>query len=337
MPALSLAVARPGAVVWAEALGKADLELDVPAATAHRFKLGSISKVLTATVAAKLVSRGAVDLDAPIANWLSDLPEVHRRTTTKQLLTHQGGIRHYIARDADPAAPGGSIEFREYPNNQAILDIFIRDPLVGPPGAQVFYSTFGYTLASLVLEAAAKRPFAELVKSEIGAAFGLSSLDVDAYLDLCPMRVHGYNDAAARALTSFKALVPGTPNTLTNARLTNPAYKLAGGGFVMTPSDIALFGAAMIDAPSAKITAAERALLFTPIARNTNPPLGLGWRVDADAKGRARWHHAGSQEGGRAGLVVYPELRLSIAFASNVMTVPADVLRPSSDLADAFA
>ena len=73
------------------------------------------------------------------------------------------------------------------------------------------------------------------------------------------------------------------------------------------------------------------------LRRNTNPPLGLGWRVDADAKGRARWHHAGSQEGGRAGLVVYPELRLSIAFASNVMTVPGDVLRPSADLADAFA
>jgi CubicO group peptidase (beta-lactamase class C family) len=102
--------------------------------------------------------------------------------------------------------------------------------------------------------------------------------------------------------------------------------------------DTAKFGAAMLDGPGSRITAEERALLFTPLTEKTDqsPPLGLGWRVDEDGKGRLRWHHAGSTPGGRTGLVVYPEQGLSIALAGNTMTAPGDVLGPASELADIF-
>ena len=76
--------------------------------------------------------------------------------------------------------------------------------------------------------------------------------------------------------------------------------------------------------------------LFTVHVPDSAPPLGLGWRIDRDRKGRLRWHHAGGQDGARASLVVYPEQRLSIAFASNATGVPGDVLTPSERLADAL-
>lgn len=337
-PAMSFAVADAGGVLWAEAFGKADLELDIDATPAHRFRLQSVSKVVTATLAARLASKGVIDLDAPISTWLPDLPEQHRRTTLSQLLTHRGGIRHYIERDF-LAPDKGSIDFRIYPTNAEILDIFIDDPLVGAPGEQVSYSTFGYTLASIAMEAAAGQAFPELVKSEIGAGFDLPSLDTDTPQELRPMRVEGYNDDFARFL-----LMGGPPPSMgvsgewTNARQATSAYKWAGGGLLMSPSDLARFGAAHLESAS-KITSEERMQLFSPVTEATenSPPLGLGWRVDSDAKGRKRWHHAGSSEGGRAGLVVYPDLGLSIALASNVMSTPGDVLMPSSNLADAFA
>ena len=333
-PALSLAVAGPDGVLWATTLGKADLELDVDATPAHRFKLGSVSKALTATAAAKLVSRGVLDLDAPISTWLPDLPEHHRQTTMTQLLTHRGGLRHYTPRDFDVTAPGRDIETRPYPTNLEILALFINDPLVGPKGGPVVYSTFGFTLASLVMEAAAEEPFPDLIRAEIGAAFELPSLDVDAPLALKPMRASGYTDPAV-----YRPYAPWLPNGWANARQTNPAYKWAGGGLIMTPSELARFGAALLEAPASKITADERNLLFTPLTEATDamPPLGLAWRIDEDAQGRRRWHHAGSLEGGRACLAVYPDLGLSIALASNAMATPVDVLGPSSDLADAFS
>lgn len=332
-PALSLAIARPGGLVWAKAYGKADLQLDVATTPAHRFGLGSVSKVVTATAAARLVSRGILDLDAPITRWLPDLPAQHRQTTLRQLFTHRAGIRHYdLQRDLGAKAPGGPIGQRAYPSNREILDIFINDPLIAPPGTKVAYSSYGYTLASIVMETAAKQPFVALLKTEVGAPFGLASLDGDDSFAIKPGRVAGYTDAKL-----YKSLgYPITQEGLANSRRDNPAYKWAAGGLIMTPSDIARFGAAHLDS---KITKAERALLFTPMTEKTGamPPLGLGWRIDVDEKGRLRWHHAGSDEGSRASLVIYPDLGLSIAFATNLFASPGNVLKPSSDLADAFA
>lgn len=335
-PALSVAVARSNGLVWAKAYGTADLQLDVATTPAHRFGLGSVSKVVTAAAAARLVSRGVLDLDAPITHWLPDLPAQHHQTTLRQLFTHRAGIRHYdLQRDLGAKAPGGPIGQRAYPSNREILDIFINDPLIAPPGTKVAYSSYGYTLASIVMETAAKQPFVDLLKAEVGAPFGLSSLDGDDSFAIKPGRVGGYTDAKL-----YKSLgYPLAQEGLANSRRDNPAYKWAAGGLIMTPLDIARFGAAHLDAPTSKITKAERALLFTPMTEKTGamPPLGLGWRIDADDKGRPRWHHAGSDEGSRASLVIYPELGLSIAFTTNLFASPGNVLKPSSDLADAFA
>lgn len=49
-------------VVWAEGFGHADLENDVPATTATPFRLGSIAKVMTASLAMQMAERGELDL-----------------------------------------------------------------------------------------------------------------------------------------------------------------------------------------------------------------------------------------------------------------------------------
>lgn len=341
-PAVSFAVANSSGVIWREALGKADLELDIPATSAHSFRLGSVSKVLTTVAAAKLVSRGNLDLDAPISTWMPDLPAQHRQTTLRQLFTHRGGVRHYLPRDLDPRVAGGAIYQRVYPSNKEILAIFIDDPLIAPPGTQIAYSSFGFTLASLVMEAAAKKPFTEIIAADVGAAFDLKSLAKDDPFTIVPLRAKGYSNAKDMSLASKEAAqvwYAGRSEAWLNIPPMNPAYCWAGAGYLMTPSDMARFGAALLQSPAAKITPAERALLFTPLTEKTGamPPLGLAWRVDTDGKGRRRWHHAGATLGGRANLVVYPDQGLSIAIASNVMATPGNVLQPSSDLADAFA
>jgi serine beta-lactamase-like protein LACTB, mitochondrial len=334
-PALSIAVAATNGVTWAEAFGKADLELDVAATPAHTFRLGSVSKVLTATAAVQLASRGKLDLDAPISTWLDDLPPPHRRTTMRQLLTHRGGVRHFIPRDLDPKQAGGTLDLHAYATNNDILAVFINDPLIAPPGEKVVYSTFGFTLASLVMEAAARQPFTQLIETHIGEAFALKSLVKDEPVEVTPLRASGYNKGGDLGDVQPRKPAEGWMNS----RMSNPAYSWAGAGFLMTPVDIARFGAALPDSPASRITRDERTLLFTPQTEKTAnmPSLGLAWRLDVDARGRRRWHHAGATIGGRASLVVYPDIGLSIAIASNVMTAPGDVLTPSSELADVFA
>lgn len=333
IPALSVAVFAGARLAWAEAYGKSNLELDVAATAAHRFRLGSVSKVFTATLAAQLAARSVVDLDAPIAEYMPALPPQHHATTLRQLLTHRGGIRHYVDKDFDDDAPGGNIDRHAYPTNERILELFINDPLVAKPGeGGPMYSTFGYTLASLVMESAAKTPFVELLRREIAAPLGLASLSPDAPTMLVPNRVSGYHPGDL-----IRQRVPEFEGPFGNIPQNNPAYKWAGGGLLATPTDVARFGAAHL-APGA-LSGQALQTLFTVYTQRTDrsPPLGLGWRIDQDGSGRTRWHHAGGQDGARASLVVYPAQRLSIALATNVTGLPNDVNAASAKIADAFA
>jgi CubicO group peptidase (beta-lactamase class C family) len=328
---LSIAVMRDDELLWSEAFGRADIELDVLATPSHRFRLGSVSKIITATLAAELAASRVVDLDIPIVNYLSDLPEQHHATTLRHLLTHRGGIRHYTDRDESTESPG-PIDRRRYLSNADILAVFINDPLVAKPGETVSYSTFGYTLASLVLEAAARRPFLDLIRSRLSEPLGLASMGADDPKRIAPNRVSGYDRGE-----DVRRSEPAFVGEWANAPQNNPAYKWAGGGLMATPLDLARFGAAHL-APG-RLSKEALEMLFTVQTRATDrsPPLGLGWRIDADPAGRTRWHHAGGQDGARASLVVYPQERLSIAFATNVTQMPGDVNGPSARIADAFS
>lgn len=339
---MAFAVTHRDGLTWSAAHGMADIEHPVVARPEHRFRLGSVSKVVTTAAAVRLVSRGLLELDTPIAYWLPDLPEHHRQTTLRQLFTHSGGVRHYGPQDLDSAAPGGPIIHRHYPDRSSILALFIDDPLVAVPGTSVNYSSFGYTLASLVMEAAAGQDFLALVAEEIAGPFELPSLCADHVLEIIQDRVCGYY--TAREFEFLATRMPGAPRPALGGRfanmgLSNPAFCWAGAGFLASMPDLSRFGTALLEGPETKITADERALLFTPLteAAPEHPALGLGWRIDADKQGRRRWHHAGTTPGGRCGLVLYPEQRLAVALASNTMMTPGDVLGPASELADLFA
>jgi serine beta-lactamase-like protein LACTB, mitochondrial len=325
IPALSLAITQRGEVVYARAVGQADIELAVAASPAHRFRLGSVSKIFTATLTAILAARGAIDLDAPISNYLPELPARHRATTLKQLLTHRGGLRHYSDRDFDLAAPGGSIDLRNYPDNRSVLAIFIDDDLVAPPGTRVSYSTYGYTLAQVVLESAIGVPFLELLQRELAEPLGLTTLAGDAPRSLVPNRVSGYSRAE-----NVPQVRPQVTTPVANAPWMNCAYKWSGGGLLAAPSDVARFGAAHLG--DGGVPVAARELLFTVLTEATKEsrPLGLGWRIDRDDAQRLRYHHAGGLDGARAVLVAYPEQEIAIAFAANLGGRPDDVLSPAA-------
>lgn len=330
-PAISVAVVKGGKVVWAQASGFADLEQNVRATPATRFRLGSVSKVVTATLAARLAQQGVIDLDAPIARYLPELPQQHRATTLRQLLGHQGGVRHYMPKDQDPRQPGGPIDGQDYPDTASTLAIFIDDPLIAPPGTRYAYSTFSYTLASAVMEAATKRPFGDLVLTEVVRALNLSSLSLDDWRGLQRDRTRFYDPLPAN--------IPGGAGgqTALNAAPVNSAYKWAGGGMIASPTDLARLGYALVrpgylDAPTHR-------MVFTNLPTADGKPtlVGLGWRVDKDRQGRVRWNHAGAINGGRAVIVIYPDLDLSLAIMTNLSQTPGEVLIPAEAIADAFA
>jgi len=75
IPGLSVGIVENGEFEWAEGFGFADLENNAPASEHTLFRLGSISKSLTATAAMELWERGQLDLDAPIQKYCPSFPQ----------------------------------------------------------------------------------------------------------------------------------------------------------------------------------------------------------------------------------------------------------------------
>jgi CubicO group peptidase (beta-lactamase class C family) len=193
----------------------------------------------------------------------------------------------------------------------------------------------------MVMQAASGRDFRPLIQDEIGRHFALPSLADDDPWAIRPGRASGYindHDIALLYGSIGEAARPRLTDGWANMPFSNPAYSWAAGGFIMTPSDAARFGAAMLEGSGSRIDSKERALLFTPLTEKTArvPAMGLGWRISTDAKNRLRWHHEGATPGGRYALTVYPKPGLAVAIGANEMFMPLDVGKASSDLADIF-
>ena len=300
----------------------ADLELAVPATPKQRFRLASVSKLVTTAVAARLVDQGKLDLDAPVRSFLPDYPEASAAITSRQILGHLSGIRHYQPKDYVD-----SWDSKHFDSVRASLIAFQNDPLLHAPGAREQYSTYAYTLLAAILEVAGGSTFPELIEREVAAPLGLATLTTDRRDIVLGGRVSFY-DRSDRS--------PATVEAAYNASYLDPSYKWAGGGLVASAEDLVRFGAAHLE--PGYISAPTLALLFTKQRTSADEELnvGLTWRIAADPAGRRIYHHSGSQEGSRSMLVVYPDERLVVALLSNLGGIPSDALVRTQQIAAPF-
>ncbi|MFN0120933.1 MAG: serine hydrolase domain-containing protein [Blastocatellia bacterium] len=319
IPGLSVAVGVNGQVVWAEGFGQAHLEQRTPVTPQTRFRLGSVSKMLTVAAVARLYEAGKLDLDAPLQRYVPSFPDKGQQITARQLAGHLGGIRHYQARDY---SGGRNIDLEHYDTILSALKIFQDDPLVAPPGTRYFYSTFGYTLLSQVVESAAQQNFLTYVDEQVLRPLRLTNTAADKPELIIPQRTGFYERSR--------------DGQIVNAAYVDSSYKWAGGGFLSTAEDLVIFGSAHLRPGFFK--ADTLALLFTSqrMADGKETGVGLGWRSGTDAMKRRMLHHAGSINGGRAVLVLYPATGVVVALLSNLGQTPAAVEKEAQALAEPF-
>src|SRR5258708_15801239 len=111
VPGVSVAVVENGQYVWGAGFGFAALEDNAPASEHTLFRLASISKSLTATAAMQLWERGQLDLDAPVQKYCLSFPQKPWPITTREVLGHRGGIRHYKSGSQDDPEVGTTTHF----------------------------------------------------------------------------------------------------------------------------------------------------------------------------------------------------------------------------------
>ena len=104
IPGAVVAVMKDRQLVWSEGMGYADVENDVPCKPENSMRIASISKPLTVVALLQLWEKGLIDLDAPVQKYVPEFPEKEHEgqrvvITTRQLLSHISGIRHYSKKE----------------------------------------------------------------------------------------------------------------------------------------------------------------------------------------------------------------------------------------------
>ncbi|MEX5744273.1 serine hydrolase domain-containing protein [Massilia sp. X63] len=92
LPGIAVLVVKDGRPVLRKAYGMANVELGVPARPEHVFRIGSTTKLFTATAVMLLVEDGKLALDAPLKRYLPDAPRHWDQVTIAHLLSHTSGI-----------------------------------------------------------------------------------------------------------------------------------------------------------------------------------------------------------------------------------------------------
>jgi CubicO group peptidase (beta-lactamase class C family) len=299
IPGFSIAVACDGRIVWSEGFGLANIEHGVPVTQLTRFRVGSVSKVLTAAGLARLVEDGKVDLDASIERYVPGFPKKPWPVTTRQLAGHTSGIRHYRQDHSGPLK--GAPHFASV---SKALTIFQNDPLLFEPGTSYSYSSYAWNLVAAVIEGASRDEFLSYMQRTVFEPLGLRSIAADHVAAIIPHRTGFYARDAK--------------GTLFNDSYVDNSYKWAGGGFLSNAEDLARFGSAHLEPGFLK--AATLDLMFTSqrLKSGKETGVGIGWRTGNDSQGRRILHHGGSIEGGRAMLMMFSESKVVVAMLSNM-------------------
>jgi D-alanyl-D-alanine carboxypeptidase len=296
--AVGVAVVKDGTLVHEAAYGVEDPATARPATTSSRFRLASISKVLTATVVMDLVEDGLLSLDDPalprIAASLGVSPADPRisAVTVRQLLSHTSGFGPAAALYFD----GGAATCHD------AARVALSGALTWDPGSHFRYSNTNYCLLGLAIEAATGLPFEWVVDARLLHPLGITDMRLAGTHDVRPGDVVHPSGADRRYM--------------------EPLF--AAGAWIGTASDVARILSTLVDA-GGPLDAGSVTAMRTPISLASPDPewtYGLGLRLWVDGS----WGHTGTVEQTRAIVLATPQGYVVSVLVSGEVP-PSDDLR----------
>lgn len=179
-----------------------------------RFMIGSMTKWITAVTVLRLADMGKLDLDAPIARQLPQLPAANGAVTLRQLMSNRSGIPNGLA---EAMKKDKTIENLEIGPVEAALRFGTGTP--GAAGEKWDYSVTNWILVAAVVERATNKPFTETVEELVLAPAGVrdTSFGATGYEDAVGMAV-AYNATGGRKVPTAPPMVAASGTLYSTAR-----------------------------------------------------------------------------------------------------------------------
>ncbi|HWW12908.1 MAG TPA: serine hydrolase [Brevundimonas sp.] len=250
-------VARDGQVLLRRGYGTASMEAGTPNTPDNLFRVGSLTKPLTAVLTLKLVEEGRLALDGTLARYLPDryagTPAAN--VTIEQLLAHTSGLRDVPGNYTDPwwrTTARQSFTPRDY------MQAWIPGELASASG-EWRYNNNAYYLLGVIIETVTGQTYAEALRDRVLAPAGMDRSGVFTATLAEPGLAAGYTRAS--------------DGRMERPMYIDPSVSYAAAGVYASADDLLRFSQALDD--GRLLGPAMRAEMF----RDRGNQYGLGWNT----------------------------------------------------------
>jgi CubicO group peptidase (beta-lactamase class C family) len=248
-PGVAIAVIEKGEVTFAHGFGTKVPGKKDPVKATTLFRIGSVTKALTATAVLRLVADGKISLDDPVDK---SFPEFHfdkdatwaPAITVKDLLNHTAGQVDWFRGSVDPLHPG----------DDELQRFFSVDwPKIGfvmfPAGRMFDYSNPNFELAGAVIERGSGKTYRQYMKDAVFGPLGMSRTIFTA------QEIQADGDVATGLATTFST--SGQPEPTPADSYDSPSERPAG--FALTSVyDLAKFVKFVVKGDDKVLPSAQR-------------------------------------------------------------------------------
>ena len=292
----SLALSQNGKVVYSRAFGylQADGATKTPATAATRYRVGSISKVFTATMIFQLIEEKKLTLATPLATFFPQLPNA-QTITIDHLLSHHSGLHSFT----NDAAYGS---YMTQPQTQAqMLARMAALPPDFAPGAKAAYSNSNYVVLGYIVEKLTKMPYAQALQKRVVSKASLKSTYYGGKINAQQQEAQSY----AAAATGWKL-----------SSETDMSIPGGAGAVVSTPTDLARFLEALF---GGRLVSAASLQAMQTIRDGYGRGLFKGALNQHESYG-----HNGAIDDFRSDMGYFPADKLTVALTTNAHSIPLD-------------
>ena len=306
IPGAVVAVVKEGRILFTKGYGYADIEKKTPVVPDKTiFRIGSITKVFSATAVMQMADRGKIKLADDVNRYLKAFkvsPTYPQPITFAHLLTHTSGL--------DEISPGRRTDDE---NKVVPLGAFLKTRLVRiqPPGEVISYSTYNAALGGFVVEQMTETPFKVYLRKNVFDPLRMNHTSITAVRD-------EYKQDLARGYEwdgkNYQKLPFQWFNTYPASDINSTAIDMAR--FMLAN----LAGGAL----EGKRILSERAIREMHSTHFRNHPRVPGWAYgyyEGEQNGRHYVEHGGSMDDGYSALLtMLPKEKLGLFVACNTET-----------------
>jgi len=289
----SVALSKNGIVIYTKAIGYSLIsDKEKKSSTPDtKFRIGSISKMFTATMIFQLIEEGKITLATTLDKYFPGVPNA-KTITIGNLLSHRSGL-HNITDDPE------YMTYMTKPKTQGeLLEIISKNKVDFQPDEKTAYSNTNFIILGYIIEKITGQTYQQNLGNRITSKIGLKNTDYGKKTSINENESFSYNyDGGWKLQPVTDMSIPG-----------------GAGAIISTPTDLtkfieALFGLKLVS---------EKSLTQMKLIKDG---MGMGmFQIPFYTK--IGYGHNGGIDGFASNLAYFPEDNLSIAYCTNGVVFP---------------